>query len=61
MSSVKRIAVSKVLIPRSQRITREFPSLTTYSAAMSSSSSVAERPRLSKTAQSVRPTSLSRL
>src|SRR6266511_1271404 len=33
-SRVKRVAVSKVLMPRSQRMIRSFPSLATYSAAI---------------------------
>ena len=49
MSSVNRVDVSKVLIPRSQRITSELPSLTMYSAAISRSSTVEESPRLSST------------
>ena len=39
---MKRVERSNVLIPRSQRITRSFPSFATYSAAMSSSSTVAD-------------------
>ena len=50
-SSVKRYAVSKVRMPRSQRMTASLPSLSTYSAAMSSSSSVLDRPRLISTGQ----------
>ena len=57
MSSVNRVAVSNVLIPRSQRITSEFPSLTMYSAAMRRSSTVDDRPRLSSTGFGARPTS----
>ena len=57
MSSVNRVDVSNVLIPRSQRITSEFPSLTMYSAAISRSSTVDERPRFSSTGFGARPTS----
>ncbi len=57
MSSVKRVAVSNVLIPRSQRITSELPSLTMYSAAISRSSTVEESPRLRRTGFGARPTS----
>ena len=49
MSSVKRYAVSNVRMPRSHSITFGLPSLSTYSAAISSSSSVAESPRLIST------------
>ena len=56
-SSVKRVAVSNVLIPRSQRMIRSFPSLATYSAAISSSSTDADGPRFSSTGLSERPTS----
>ena len=59
MSSVKRVEVSKVRMPRSQSITWEFPSRTTYSAAIRSSSIDADAPRFSSTALSERPTSAS--
>ena len=59
MSSVKRVEVSKVLMPRSQRITSELPSLTMYSAAISRSSTVEDGPRLSSTGLLERPTSSS--
>ena len=55
MSSVNRVDVSNVLIPRSQRITCEFPSLTMYSAAISRSSTVEDEPRLSSTGFGARP------
>ena len=57
MSSVNRVEVSNVLIPRSQRMTSELPSLTMYSAAISRSSTVDERPRFSSTGFVARPTS----
>ncbi len=44
-------------IPRSQSITDSLPSLRMYSAAISSSSSVAESPRLSSAGTPERPTS----
>ena len=59
MSSVLRVAVSKVRMPRSQRITSRLPSLRMYSADISHSSIVAERPRLSSTGLPARPTSAS--
>ena len=59
MSSVKRVAVSNVLIPRSQSITCVFPSRTTYSAAISSSSIVADEPRFRSTGLFALPTSAS--
>ena len=40
------MAVSKVRMPRSQSITRSLPSLRMYSAAMTSSSTVLDSPRL---------------
>ena len=52
-----RVDVSKVLMPRSQRMIRSFPSLATYSAAIRSSSTEVEAPRLSNTGLSARPTS----
>ena len=57
MSSVNRVDRSKVLMPRSQRITRGLPSFKTYSAAMSSSSTDADGPRFRSTGLSVLPTS----
>ena len=56
-SKVLRVAVSKVRIPRSQRATLEFPAAMIYSAALSHSSIVAERPRFNSTGIPVRPTS----
>ena len=56
-SSVKRYAVSKVRIPRSHSSTFGLPSLSTYSAAISSSSSVEESPRLISTGLPARPIS----
>src|SRR5205807_1307599 len=46
-SVTRRWSVSKVRIPRSHSITARLPSLRMYSAAISSSSSGADRPRLS--------------
>ena len=54
-----RVVRSKVLIPRSQRMIRSLPSRATYSAAISSSSTDADGPRLSKIGLSARPTSAS--
>src|SRR5216684_3896069 len=48
-SSVLRVAVSKVRMPRSQRTTWSLPPASRYSAASSHSSTVAEGPRLSRT------------
>ena len=48
-SSVLRILVSKVRMPRSQRITFSLPSAMMYSALITNSSSVLARPRLSRT------------
>ena len=48
-SSVLRVAVSNVRIPRSQRITWWFPSARIYSAAARNSSMVALMPRFSST------------
>ena len=56
---MKRYAVSNVRIPRSHRITFGLPSLSTYSAAISSSSSVEDRPRLISAGLPERPISLS--
>ncbi len=58
-SSRLRVCVSKLRMPRSQRITSSFPSATTYSAASKSSSIVADRPRFSSTGLPVRPARLS--
>src|SRR5919201_2961545 len=58
-SSVYRVAVSNVLIPRSQRMIRSFPSFATYSAAIRSSSTEVDMPRFSSTGLSARPTSAS--
>ena len=44
-------------MPRSHRMMRSFPSLATYSAAIRSSSTEVEAPRLSSTGLSARPTS----
>ncbi len=46
MSSVKRVERSNVRMPRSHRMMRSFPSLATYSAAIRSSSTVADMPAL---------------
>ena len=48
-SSVLRVIVSKVRMPRSQRITWRLPRATMYSAAISNSLIVAHMPRLSST------------
>ena len=61
MSSVLRVAFSNVRMPRSQRMTCELPSLSTYSALISSSSIVPETPRLISTGFLQRPTDFSRL
>ena len=60
MSRLLRIIVSKVRMPRSQRMTFSLPPARMYSALMSHSSIVAERPRLSSTGFFVRPRALSR-
>src|SRR5215217_4490719 len=52
-SSVKRVLVSNVRIPRSQRTTLSPPALVMYSAARSHSSTVAEKPLLRSTPWSV--------
>ena len=49
MSRVFRVQVSKVRIPRSQRITCSLPPAIMYSALISNSSRVLEKPRLSRT------------
>src|SRR5450631_456991 len=59
-SSVLRVAVSKVRIPRSHSTTLGLPSDRMYSAADSKSSTLAAMPRLSSTGRSVFPTALSR-
>ena len=59
-SSVFRVAVSKVRMPRSQRISRCSPAAITYSAAPSHSSTVAPAPRLSSTGRPERPTARKR-
>ena len=58
-SSVLRVAVSKVRIPRSQRITRWLPPSRMYSAACRSSFTVALMPLLRSTGRWVRPSFLS--
>ncbi len=58
-SSVKRVAVSNVLMPRSHRITSRLPCDSTYSAASSHSSMVDDMPRLSSTGLPERPASWS--
>ena len=50
MSSVKRVDVSNVRIPRSQRMTFVLPCIVMYSLAASHSSIVAAMPRLNSTA-----------
>src|SRR5262245_1184878 len=60
MSSVLRVAFSKVRMPRSHRITCVLPPARMYSAESSHSSIVAERPRLSSTGRRTLPSSLSR-
>src|SRR5690606_24709331 len=59
MSRVLRYAVSNVRIPRSAMMICWLPSLYTYSAALSHSSTVAVKPRLSITGLGWRPTSVS--
>ena len=54
-----RVAVSKVRIPRSQRITCSLPPAITYSALMSSSWRVLAMPRLMSTGLRSFPSSLS--
>ncbi len=53
-SSVLRVAVSKVRMPRSQSTTWSLPSWSTYRAAASHSSMVADMPRLTTTGRPVR-------
>ena len=59
MSSVLRVAVSNVRMPRSHRMTSVLPPLSTYSADSSHSSIVAEMPRLSSTGLRACPSSRS--
>ena len=59
MSSVLRVLVSKVRMPRSQRITCSFPPDMMYSALISSSWMVFARPRLSRMGFFSEPSSLS--
>ena len=54
-----RVAGSNVRIPRSHKITSEFPRCATYSAAWSHSSTVIARPRFSITGLFASPTSFS--
>ena len=61
MASVFLTYCSKVLIPRSQRITFGLPSANMYSAARRNSSIVADMPRLRKIGFLVRPTSLNNM
>ncbi len=58
-SMVLRVAVSKVRMPRSHRITFGLPWAMMYSAESSHSSKVADRPRLSSTGMPLRPASSS--
>ena len=58
-SSVLRVYVSYVRMPRSQSTTSGFPSFMIYSAALSHSSSVAARPRFKSTGLPDLPTALS--
>ena len=58
-SRVLRVAVSKVRMPRSHRITCWLPPAMMYSAAARRSFTVALMPRFSSTGLSVRPSSLS--
>ena len=60
MSSVERVAVSKVLIPRSHRMIWSLPSLAMYSAESSHSSIVLDKPRLRSTGRPHFPTSCNR-
>ena len=54
-SSVLRVVVSNVRIPRSHRMTWGLPAEAMYSAAISHSSIVAPKPRLSITGRLARP------
>src|SRR5690554_3643655 len=58
-SSVFLVAVSKVRMPRSHKTTLGLPALMMYSAAISHSSMVADRPRFSSTGLPDRPASFS--
>src|SRR5229473_3169922 len=60
-SSVLRVAVSKVRMPRSQRTTWSLPPASRYSAASSHSSTVAAGPRLSSTGRRRRDSAWSRV
>ena len=53
-----RVAVSKVRMPRSHRITCSLPAASRYSAASSRSSTLAARPRFSSTGLPALPTAL---
>ena len=55
MSRVLRVIVSKVRMPRSHSATRWLPLATMYSAAISHSLMVAERPRLRRMGLSIVP------
>ena len=55
-----RVAVSKVRMPRSQRMTWVLPPSSRYSAASSHSSTVAENPRLRSTGRRTFPSARSR-
>ena len=61
MSSVFRVAVSKVRIPRSHSTTLGFPSAMMYSAALSHSSMVALKPLFKRTGRPERPASFKRM
>ena len=58
-TAISRSIWVDVRIPRSQSITASLPSLRMYSEALSSSSSVEESPRLSRTGRPARPSSVS--
>ncbi len=58
-SSVKRVAVSNVRMPRSHMTTLSLPSRSTYSAAWTHSSIVQPKPRLSMTGMRERPSAFS--
>ena len=60
MSSVLRVYVSKVRMPRSHSMTRSLPCERMYSADISSSSMVDIMPRLSSTGFCASPTACSR-
>ena len=61
MSNVFLVAVSKVLIPRSHKITFSFPLLNIYSEAKSNSSRVALIPLFNKTGSFDSPTASNNL